>query len=75
MYVYRRYSVRVLTRLRTVCANHANYQSLTRVSPAPPVTRSAIEVAHFRYSVSERRVGSLTHNRRDVNLDFEKTFL
>ena len=34
-------------------------------------TRSTIEVAHFRYFVSERR-GSVTPNRRNVNLDFEK---
>ena len=36
-------------------------------------TRSEIEVAHFRYFVSERRGrGSLTRNRRNVNLHFEK---
>ena len=35
------------------------------------MTRSTIEVAHFRYFVSERRDSS-TPNRRDVNLDFEK---
>ena len=34
-------------------------------------TRSTIEVAHSRYFVSERR-GSLTRNRRNINLDFEK---
>ena len=34
-------------------------------------TRSTIEVAHFRYFVSERR-GSLTPNRRNVNIEFEK---
>ena len=34
-------------------------------------TRSTIEDAHFLYFVSEKR-GSLTPNRRDVNLDFDK---
>ena len=33
-------------------------------------TRSTIEVAHFRYFVSERR-GSLSPNRRNADLDFE----
>ena len=36
------------------------------------MTRSTIEVAHFRYFVSERRGGSSTPNRRNANLDFEK---
>ena len=36
---------------------------------------STIEVAHFRYFVSERR-GSLSPNHRNANLDFEaKRFL
>ena len=30
-----------------------------------------MEVAHFRYFVSERR-GSLSPNRRNANLDFQK---
>ena len=34
-------------------------------------TRSTIEVAHFRYFVSERRC-SLAPNRRNGNLDFGK---
>ena len=33
-------------------------------------TRSTIELAHFRYFVSERR-SSLIPNRRNVNLDLE----
>ena len=36
-----------------------------------PWTRSTIEVSHFRYFVYERQ-GSLTPNRRNVNLDFRK---
>ena len=35
------------------------------------MTRSTIEVAHFRYFVFERR-RPLTSNRRNVNLDFGK---
>ena len=44
------------------------------VVPVPshfPRTSFTIEVAHFRYLVSEKRA-SWTPNRRDVNLDFEK---
>ena len=35
------------------------------------MTRSTIEVAHFRYCVSERR-GSLTPNRRNITLLISK---
>ena len=38
------------------------------------LTRSTMEVAHFRYFVSERR-GPLTQNRLSANLDFEKNVL
>ena len=60
--------------LNSTASNKAKLQTITQLSLVPR-TRSTIEVEHFRYFVSERR-GSLSPNRRNVNLDFEtKRFL